>query len=122
MRMARIIAVAALIVGTGSVLHVTQAQQTGINRIDVLRHDLGVSGHEVIQVRVDFASGVAFPRHSHSGAEIAYVIEGTLEYQLDGTPPVTLKTGEAVFIPGNGPFSEERGQRQRRRTRHVSRR
>jgi quercetin dioxygenase-like cupin family protein len=27
-----------------------------------------------------------------------YVLEGTLEYQLDGAPPVTLKTGEALFI------------------------
>jgi quercetin dioxygenase-like cupin family protein len=78
---------------------VTQAQQTGITRTDVQRHDLGVPGREVIQVRVDFAPGVAFPRHSHPGAEVAYVLEGTLEYQLDGKPPVTLKAGEALFIP-----------------------
>jgi quercetin dioxygenase-like cupin family protein len=99
MNATRIMAVAVLIVGAGLALHVTQAQQTGINRIDVLRHDLGVPGREVIQVRVDFAPGVSFPRHSHPGAEIAYVLEGTLEYQLDGKPPVTLKAGEALFIP-----------------------
>jgi quercetin dioxygenase-like cupin family protein len=95
----RILAIAVLIVGTGLALHVTQAQQTGIGRIDVLRHDLGVPGREVIQVRVDFAPGVAFPRHSHPGAEVAYVLEGTLEYRLDGEPTVTLNAGEALFIP-----------------------
>jgi quercetin dioxygenase-like cupin family protein len=95
----RIMAVAVLIIGSGLALHVTQAQQPGITRTDVQRHDLGVSGHEVIQVRVDFAPGVAFGKHSHPGAEIAYVLEGTLEYQLEGKPPVTLKTGEALFIP-----------------------
>jgi Cupin domain len=84
-----------LIVGSGLAIHVTQAQQAGITRADVLRHDLGVPGREVIQVRVDFAPGVAFGRHSHPGAEVAYVLEGTLEYQLDGEPPVTLKAGEA---------------------------
>ena len=94
----RFIAVAVLIVGSALALHMTQAQQ-GITRADILRHDLGVPGREVIQVRVDFASGVAFGRHSHPGVEIAYVLEGTLEYQLDGEPPITLKAGEALFIP-----------------------
>ena len=50
-------------------------------------------------MRVDFAPGAAFGRHLHPGAEIAYVLEGTLEYQLEGKPPVTLKAGEALFIP-----------------------
>ena len=99
MKTTRIMAVAVLIIGSGLALHVTQAQQLGIKRTDVQRHDLGVPGHEVIQVRVDFAPGVAFGKHSHPGAEIAYVLEGTLEYQLEGKPPVTLKAGEALFIP-----------------------
>jgi quercetin dioxygenase-like cupin family protein len=91
--------VAALIAGSGLALHVTHAQQAGITRTDALRHDLGVPGREVIQVRVDFDPGVAFGKHSHPGAEVAYVLEGTLEYQLEGDPPVTLKAGEALFIP-----------------------
>jgi quercetin dioxygenase-like cupin family protein len=70
-----------------------------IKRTDVQRHDLDVPGREVIQVRVDFAPGAAFGKHSHPGAEIAYVLEGTLEYQFEGQPPVTLKAGEALFIP-----------------------
>ena len=99
MKMTRIIALAVLIVGGGLALHVTRAQQTGIKRTDLLRHDLSVPGREVIQVRVDFAPGVAFGRHSHPGEEIAYVLEGSLEYQVEGKPPVTLKAGEALFIP-----------------------
>ena len=98
MNTTRIMAVAVLIIGTGLAPHMAHAQE-GIKRTDALRHDLGVPGREVIQVRVDFAPGVAFPRHSHPGAEIAYVLEGTLEYQLDGQPPVTLKAGDALFIP-----------------------
>ena len=47
--------VAVLIAGSGLALNVTQAQQPGIKRTDALRHDLGVPGREVIQVRVDFA-------------------------------------------------------------------
>jgi quercetin dioxygenase-like cupin family protein len=99
MKAARILAVAALIVGGGLALNVAQSQQPGVTRSDLLRHDLSVPGREVIQVRVDFAPGVGFPPHSHPGEEIAYVIEGLLEYQLEGRPPVTLKVGEALFIP-----------------------
>jgi quercetin dioxygenase-like cupin family protein len=80
-------------------LRLAQSQSPGITRSDVVQRDLDVPGREVIQVRVDFAPGVAFGRHSHPGAEVAYVLEGTLEYQLDGQPPMTLKTGQALFIP-----------------------
>ncbi len=50
-------------------------------------------------MRVDIAPGVAFPPHSRPGEEIAYVLEGLLDYRLEGRPPVTLKAGEALFIP-----------------------
>jgi len=94
-----ILAAAALIAASGLTLSVAQSQQPGVTRTDLLRHDLGVPGREVIQVRVDFAPGVAFPPHSHPGEEIAYVIEGLLEYEIEGKPPVTLKAGQSLFIP-----------------------
>jgi quercetin dioxygenase-like cupin family protein len=92
-------ATAVLVVAGSLLLHSTQAQQAGITRSDVVRHDLEIAGREAIQVRVDFAPGAAFGSHSHPGAEIAYVIEGSLEYQIEGKAPVTLKAGEALFIP-----------------------
>ena len=70
-----------------------------IARADLLRSDLSVAGREVVQVRVDIPPGVTAARHSHPGEEIAYVLKGTLEYRLDGKPPVTLKAGETLFIP-----------------------
>jgi quercetin dioxygenase-like cupin family protein len=99
MNTTRMMVVAMLVGGSSLAALVTNAPQSGITRSDVVRHDLGVAGREVIQVRVDFAPGVAFGRHTHPGAEVAYVLEGTLEYQLEGAPPVTLKAGEALFIP-----------------------
>jgi len=90
--------VAALIVGTGVALHVAHAQQ-GFNRIDLQRHDLSIPGREAIQVRVEFDPGVVSPRHTHPGEEIVYVLEGSLEYEVEGKPPVTLKAGDVLFIP-----------------------
>lgn len=92
-------AVAALIAGSGLALQGAPAQQEGVRRTDLQRHDLSVPGREVVQVRVDFAPGVVAPRHSHPGEEIVYAIEGRLEYRLDGRPPVTLGAGDVLFIP-----------------------
>ena len=99
MKTTRTIAVAALIVGTSVALDVTRAQQPGIRRTDLQRHDLAVPGREVIQVRVELDPGVEFGRHSHPGEEIVYVLEGALEYEVEGKPPVTLKPGGVLFIP-----------------------
>jgi quercetin dioxygenase-like cupin family protein len=93
------IVVTVLFAGNCLALHMAQAQQTGVKRTDLQRHDLGISGREVVQVRVDIAPSVLAPNHSHPGEEIVYVIEGLLEYQLEGKPPVTLKAGEVLFIP-----------------------
>lgn len=98
MKSIRVLAAAAGLVVAGALMHVALAQP-GIKRTDVQRNDLSVPGREVFQVLVEFAQGVSFPRHAHPGEEIAYVIEGVLEYQLDGRPPVTLRAGDALFIP-----------------------
>jgi quercetin dioxygenase-like cupin family protein len=42
---------------------------------------------------------VAFGRHRHPGEEIVYVIEGSLEYEVEGKAPATLEAGEVLFIP-----------------------
>ena len=31
------------------------------------------------------------------------MVDGSLEYTLEGSPPVTLKAGEALFIPAGVP-------------------
>src|SRR5688572_9946481 len=74
-------------------------QPPGIKRTDLMRNDLSTPGREVIQVLVEFAPGVAFPKHSHPGEELVYVVEGSLEYALEERAPVTLKAGDVLFIP-----------------------
>jgi len=76
-----------------------QALSEGIARTDLQQRDLSVEGRELVQARVDIGSGVTAPRHSHPGEEIVYVIEGTLEYEIEGEPPVTLKAGEVRSSP-----------------------
>lgn len=101
----RIVAALALVAASAFSPHVALAQWDGIKRSDKARSDLSVPGREVIQVLVEFAPGVSAPRHSHPGEEIAYVIEGVFLYELDGRPPVTLRPGDALFIPAGTPHA-----------------
>jgi quercetin dioxygenase-like cupin family protein len=91
---------AALITASALGVFEAQAQQPPtIGRTELTHRDFGDALHEVIQTRVDFGAAAAFPRHSHPGVEIAYVLAGTLQYQFDGESPVTLKAGDSLFIP-----------------------
>ncbi|MHB8272604.1 cupin domain-containing protein [Bradyrhizobium sp.] len=95
MKTVRILTAVVLIAASG----LAQAQLAGTRRIDLQRHDLSAPGREVIQARVEIDPGVTSPRHTHPGEEIIYVLEGSLEYQVEGKPPVTLKAGDVLFIP-----------------------
>lgn len=88
----------ALATGSGPPLP-AQPRPVGTTRTDLQRHDLSIAGREVWQLRSEFATGASFPRHRHPGEEIIYVLEGTIEYDVDGKPPVTLKTGDVLFVP-----------------------
>ncbi|WP_342730692.1 cupin domain-containing protein [Bradyrhizobium sp. B117] len=95
---ARILASAAVL-ATNLLTLPAAAQPSGITRMDLQRHDLSAPGREAVQVRVDLAPGVAFGRHTHPGEEIIYVLAGAIEYDVEGKPPLTLKTGDVLFIP-----------------------
>lgn len=41
--------------------------------------------------------------------EIVYVLEGALEYQLEGRPPATLKAGDVMFALAGPPHAEKNG-------------
>ena len=105
MKKTRAIAMVALLVASTLGLPVAQAQQPGTKRTDLQQHDLGIPGREVVQARVDIDPGAAFPKHTHPGEEIIYVIEGSLEYEVEGKPPVTLKAGEVLFVPAGAVHS-----------------
>lgn len=80
-----------------------QFDATGMARTELVRHEYDAT-HEAAQVRVDFAPRAAFPRHSHPGVEIAHVLQGTIEYELDGRP-VLLRTGDSLYIPAGAVHS-----------------
>ena len=90
--------IAAALVASATVPATAQGQQD-VKRTDLQRHDLSIAGRETVQARIDIAPGATAPWHRHPGEEVIYVIEGTLEYQLEGKSPVTLQAGQVLFVP-----------------------
>jgi len=105
MRTARNITIAALILGSALAAEVAQSKQPGTKRTPLQQHDLSAPGREVVQVRVDFDPGYVSPRHTHPGEEIIYVLEGTIEYQVEGRPTATYKAGEVLMVPAGAPHA-----------------
>ena len=98
-------------------------QAPGLWRTDLQQHDLSVPGRAVIQARVDLGPTAPLVKHTHPGEEIIYILEGSLEYQVDGQPTRTYNAGDALTVPaGVIHAGAQPRQRQRGRTRHLCRR
>jgi quercetin dioxygenase-like cupin family protein len=83
----------------------TAQQIPGLTRTDLQQHDLSIPGHEVIQNRVDIGPEAPPIKHKHPGEEIIYVLEGSLEYAIDGRPPTTYQPGDVLLVPAETPHS-----------------
>ena len=83
MKTARMMALAVLMVASTFALPAARAQQPGIKRTDLQRHDLSAPGREAVQVRVELAPIPRAPGYSLNAAqlEIAYICK------LAGTAP-----------------------------------
>ena len=83
-RAAALVIMAALFAGAA-----LAAQQSGFTRTPLQDQPISVAGHH----------GVESGRHMHPGEEFGYVLEGTLQLEIDGRPPQTFKTGDVFFVP-----------------------
>ena len=78
---------------------VLYAQQPGFTRKMLQDQNLSVSDRHAVQVVAEFVPGGVAGKHTHPGEELGYVMEGTLQLEIAGQPPRTLKAGETFFVP-----------------------
>ena len=80
-------------------------QPQGIKRTDLQQHDLRVAGYEVVQTRVDLDPEAPAIMHTHPGEGVVFILEGSLEYELEGEPTRTFTTGQALTVPAGAPHA-----------------
>ena len=95
-----VFAVALLLSGVGVGIaadRVALAQQPGIKRTILQRVDApGSSNYEAIMGISEIPPGATSGKHRHHGIELAYVLEGSVVLQHEGSAPFTVKAGEAI--------------------------
>ena len=74
-------------------------QAPGLWRTDLQRQELSAPGREMVQARVDIGPEAPLVRHTHPGEEIIYILEGSLEYQVEGQRARTFNAGEVLTVP-----------------------
>jgi quercetin dioxygenase-like cupin family protein len=63
-----------------------------------------VSGEQSMIARIVLKKGCIVPTHHHPNEQIAYILSGALEFNVDGTIH-TVRAGEILVIPGGVPHS-----------------
>jgi len=90
--------VATLLVVTAAIAQ--QAKPEAFRRTTLQTVDFP-PGYETVSVIAELPSGSCTGRHTHPGAESAYVLEGEAVAKFDGKPDLVLKAGQPLqFGPG----------------------
>jgi quercetin dioxygenase-like cupin family protein len=77
-----------------------QAQPDAFKRTTLQTIDFP-PGYETVSVIAELQSGNCTGRHTHPGAESAYVLEGEAVAKFDGKPDLIVKAGQPLqFLPG----------------------
>jgi quercetin dioxygenase-like cupin family protein len=58
---------------------------------------VGDGSKEIRLLTVEYPPGGASPPHRHNAQVFVYVLEGAVNMQVEGSPPVTLHAGETFY-------------------------
>ncbi len=86
------------VLATAVIAFAGAAHAQGIKRTPLQKVEFP-DGYETVTAIAEVPAGGASGRHTHPGAETGYVLEGDLELDIDGKPPVKLKAGDSYQIP-----------------------
>lgn len=63
-----------------------------------------ISGQQSMLARIVLRKGCVVPEHSHPNEQLAFILEGALQFEIGGETTV-VRSGEVLVIPANLPHS-----------------
>jgi quercetin dioxygenase-like cupin family protein len=81
----------------------------GVLRTVIRQEPLAGTNQVTIQAFVELTPGAVIARHTHPGHEGSYVIEGALDFEIDGQPKLALKAGDSFLVPAGVPHGGTNG-------------
>jgi quercetin dioxygenase-like cupin family protein len=78
----------------------------GALRRTELQHDASsIPGREIVQVLTEIPAGVSSGWHMHPGEEVGYILEGTVQMDIEGRATLTLQAGDPFLMPPRTPHN-----------------
>ncbi len=84
---------------TATVVRVAEVEPTAFGPLSEYRRLTGQDGHPIFSGVQTCQPGYSTPLHWHPYVESLFVLEGTMEAELEGQPPVHLHPGDMIAIP-----------------------
>jgi len=103
----RLFAGCALCAGLG-LIAAPGGAQTAVTRTVLRQVPLEGTNMVTIQAFVDLAPGALIARHTHPGQEGSVVLDGALNFEIDGQP-LTLSKGDSFLVPAGVPHGGTNG-------------
>jgi len=79
-------------------LATAMAQQPTVQRKVLLTQDLPIPGYQTVMATVELPPGTREGRHTHPGAAVVYIQEGTITFDHEGKPTMTYKAEDSFYI------------------------
>jgi len=61
-----------------------------------------IAGEKAMVAQVFLSRGAIVPEHQHESEQITYILEGALEFEIEGKT-ITVSAGQVLRIPSNVP-------------------
>lgn len=89
--------VVALMATIGAASHLL-GQTPTVQRKVLLQKDSEIPGYQVLLVEATIPVGGREGKHTHPGTMVGYLLEGTMDLEIEGKPTQMLKAGDSVMV------------------------
>jgi quercetin dioxygenase-like cupin family protein len=80
-----------------------------LKRTELQRIDYPGDKMITLLMLIEIAPNYLLPRHNHPGAEVGYVLSGTVVFDIAGEPPRLYKQGDTYRVPVMAPHTAKAG-------------
>jgi quercetin dioxygenase-like cupin family protein len=80
-----------------------------LKRTELQRMDYPGDTTTTLLMLIEIAPNYLIPKHNHPGAEVGYVLSGTVEFDIAGETPKVYKQGETYRVPVMAPHTAKAG-------------
>jgi quercetin dioxygenase-like cupin family protein len=76
-----------------------------LKRTELQHSASSIPGREIVQVLTEIPAGAESGWHTHPGEEIGYLLAGTVQMMIEGSPSLRLHAGDPFLIPPRRPHN-----------------